>query len=190
MDITRIFKSKARKALFRLYFTNPDKSYYLRELERELKTPVSIIRKELIALEKEGIFASTKKGNLLYYGLNKAHPFFSDLKNIVFKTIGVQGALKELLSSLQGIRTAFIYGSYAKNQDSVKSDIDLFIIGDIDEDTLVTKINKLEKALKREINYSLYSKDDFTKKKKQRDPFVEDVLENKKIYIIGGDDDI
>ena len=52
MDITRIFKSKTREALFRLYFTNPEKSFYLRELERELDIPVSMLRKELISLEK------------------------------------------------------------------------------------------------------------------------------------------
>ena len=64
MDITRIFKSKARQALFRLYFTNPAKSYYLRELERILDIPVAMLRKELIALKKAGIFVSSRKGNL------------------------------------------------------------------------------------------------------------------------------
>ena len=41
MDISKIFKSQTRKELFRLYFTNPDQEYYLRELERILQTPVS-----------------------------------------------------------------------------------------------------------------------------------------------------
>ena len=66
MDIIKIFKSKARQAIFRLYFSNPDKAFYLRELERELAMPVSMIRKELISLEKDGIFKADKKGNLLY----------------------------------------------------------------------------------------------------------------------------
>ena len=111
-------------------------------------------------------------------------------KNIVFKTVGIQGALSGLLSSLDGIKAAFIYGSYAKNQDNAQSDVDLFIIGDIDENSLVVKINKLEKETQREVNYNLYSRQDFQKKKKEKDPFIEDVLENKKIFLIGSENEL
>ena len=190
MDITNMFKSKARLALFRLYFTNPDKEYYLRELERILSTPVSIIRKELIALEKSGIFKLSKKANLCYYSLNKDYPLFNELKAIVFKTVGIQGALAGFLSSLEGIEVAFIYGSYAKNEANINSDVDLFIIGNVDENSLLPGINKLEETLYREINYSLYSRKDFKRKKNDNDSFIEDVTENKKIFLIGDENDI
>ncbi|HCD37865.1 MAG TPA: transcriptional regulator, partial [Candidatus Omnitrophica bacterium] len=58
MDIYRLFKSKARSAIFQLYFTNPESLFYLRELERKLDIPVSIVRKELLRLEEEGVFLS------------------------------------------------------------------------------------------------------------------------------------
>jgi len=190
MDITKIFKSKARKALFRIYFTNPENSYYLRELERLLDTPVSIIRKELKSLEKSGIFISNKKANLLYFSLNKNYLLYNELKRIVFKTIGIQGSLQQMLWSLENIEVSFIYGSYAKNQATALSDIDLFIKGDVDEDKLITKINKLEKNLEREINYNIYSKKDFLQKKNDQDPFIEDLLENKKIFLIGDSNDL
>jgi predicted nucleotidyltransferase len=190
MDVTKIFKSKARQAIFRLYFTNPEKSFYLRELERELDIPVSMLRKELIGLEKTGLFASSRKANLLYYSLNKTYPLYDELKNIVFKTVGIKGALSEVLSSLKGIEAAFIYGSYAKSEDNLKSDIDLFIIGAVDENRLIEIIKKAEKNFKREINYSLYSRKDFKKKKRQKDSFIEDVLENKKVFLIGGENDL
>lgn len=190
MDITKIFKSKARQAIFRLYFTNPEKSFYLRQLERELGTPVSILRKELVSLEKEGLFSSSRQGNLLYYSLNKEYPLYNEIKAIVFKTVGVQGALSKALIDIKGIEAAFIYGSYAKSASNVKSDIDLFILGNPDEDILVEKINSLEKVLNREINYSIYRKINFEKKKKEKDSFVEDVLKNKKIFLLGGEDDL
>jgi len=190
MDITKIFKSKARQVIFRLYFTNPDKSFYLRELERELDTPVSMLRKELITLEKEGIFFSSKKGNLLYYSLNKDYPLYDELKTIVFKTVGIQGTLSKVLLPLKAIKTAFIYGSYAKNADNAKSDVDLFIIGNPDENKLVEIINKLERELKREINYSIYTSEDIKKKKKLKDSFIEEVVQGKKIFLIGSGNDI
>jgi len=188
MDITKIFKSKARQAIFRLYFTNPDKSFYLRELEREFDIPVSMLRKELITLEKEGLFFSSKKGNLLYYSLNKDYPLYDELKTIVFKTVGVQGALSKALLPLKSIKTAFIYGSYAKNADNAKSDVDLFVIGNPDENKLVEIISKLERELKRDINYSIYTSEDV--KKKLKDSFIEEVVQGKKIFLIGGENDI
>lgn len=185
MDVTRIFNSKTRKALFRLFYTNPDSRYYLRELERCLNIPVSMIRKELLSLERAGIFSSSKKGNLSYFFINKSYPLFEEMKSIVFKTIGIRGLLKEALFGIKGIDTAFIYGSFAKNEENAKSDIDLFIIGEVNEDKLVMGIRKLEEALKREINHNLYSKNDFMRKKKEKNPFISEILEGAKIFLVG-----
>src|SRR4030066_1057259 len=186
MDISKIFKSKTRKELFRLYFTNPDQEYYLRELERILRTPVSMIRKELTRLEEDGLFLSRKKGNLRYYLLNQSYPLFDELKSIVFKTIGVQGLLREVLSKINGIEVAFIYGSFAKHEEAAKSDIDLLIIGKFNDSRLLREINKLEKVLRREINYSIFRKDEWKKKMDEKDPFVIDLRKHPKIFAVGG----
>jgi predicted nucleotidyltransferase len=190
MDISNIFKSKTRKAFFKLYFTNPESEYYLRELERLLDIPVSMIRKELMRLEQEGVFLSKKKGNLLYYSLNKSYPLFSELKSIVFKTVGIEGALKEILTKIKGIELAFIYGSFAKQSENATSDVDLFIMGNIDDSLLIGEIRKAEDALKREINYTLYTRDEFKKKKTKKDSFILSLIENPKIFLIGDKDEL
>ncbi|MFA5075536.1 MAG: nucleotidyltransferase domain-containing protein [Candidatus Babeliales bacterium] len=190
MDISKIFKSKIRIALFRLYFTNPDAEYYLRELERMLSTPVSMIRKELLRLDAEEIFVSRKRGNLRLFSLNKAYPLFDELKSIVLKTVGAAGSLKQALSKVKGIEVAFIYGSFARGQERVNSDIDILIIGNIDEDALLHEINSLEKLLKREINYTIFSRQDFLQKKKKKDAFIKDLLERSKIFLVGGIDEL
>jgi predicted nucleotidyltransferase len=190
MDISNIFKSKTRKALFKLYFTNPESAYYLRQLERLIDIPVSMIRKELMRLEQEGVFLSHKKGNLLYYSINKSYPLFSELKSIVFKTVGVEGALKQALAKIKGIELAFIYGSFAKKSESAVSDIDLFIMGDINEDPLIGEIRKAEDALKREINYTLYTRDEFKNKKAGKDSFILNLIENPKVFLVGNKNEL
>lgn len=185
MDITSIFKSKTRKALFRLFFTNPESEYYLRELERILDIPVSMIRKELLRLEEAGIFTSSRKGNLVYFSLNKSYPLFHEMKSMVFKTIGIKGLLKSIFEKTKAVEAVFIYGSFAKNEENAQSDIDLFIMGNIEEGVLLTEVRRLEKVLKREINYSLYTRHDFKEKKKEKDPFISDLLANPKIFILG-----
>lgn len=187
MDIARIFRSKTRKELFRLYFTNPESEYYLRELERLLDIPVSMVRKELLRLEETGIFESRKTGNLTYFYLNKSYPLFDELKSIVFKTVGIKALLRGVFQKTKGIEVAFIYGSFAKNEENVASDIDLFVVGKVDEDKLVMEVGKLEKILKREINYSLYTRGDFEKKKRQKDSFILDLLDNPKVFLVRED---
>ena len=190
MDIAKLFRSKARKALFQLYFTNPEGSYYLRELERMFDIPVSILRKELIRLEEEGVFISEKKGNLLYYRLDKEYPLFEELKNIVRKTIGIEGLLKDAIGDIEGIVAAFIYGSFAKGKEKSASDVDLCIIGSIDEDKLISKISAIEISVKREINYTIFTMGEFKKKKRSKDGFIQELIDSKKIMLKGKEDDL
>lgn len=185
MDIFRITKSKLREELLVLYFTNPDKKYYLRELERILNFSVGNIRRELIKLKSTGLFLSESKGNLVYYYLNQSYPLFKELKSIIFKTSGVPKMLQNVLEKFKAISQAFLYGSFAKREEKEDSDIDLFIIGELDEDKLIEVISKLERKLQREINYTIYGKEDFSKKKKEGNSFILDILKEKKIFLIG-----
>lgn len=190
MDITKLFKSKVRTAIFQLYFTNPESLFYLRELERMLDIPVSIIRKELLRLKEEGVFLSEKKGNLVYFRLNTVYPLFDELKSIVRKTIGIEGLLKEAILKLKGVKAAFIYGSFAKDKERAKSDVDLFLIGNIDEGELIRPLNNIEDTIKREVNYTIFNHEEYKKKKKKRDSFIIDLLNNPKIMLVGSKDDL
>ena len=96
--------------------------------------------------------------------------------------------LRELVGKVKGIETAFIYGSFAKNSENAASDIDIFVVGNPDEDTLIREINNAEKSTKREISYTLYTMAEFKKKKRQKDSFILDLLENPKIFLIGTKD--
>jgi len=185
MDIFRITKSKLREDLLALYFTNPNKKYYLRELERLLNFSVGNIRRELIKLESTGLFLSENKGNLVYYYLNQSYPLFEEFKSIIFKTSGAPKMLQNSLEKFNGIVHAFIYGSFAKGEEKEDSDIDLLIIGEVNEDKLIEVISNLERRLQREINYAIFGKEDFKKKKEDRNPFILDILKEKKIFLIG-----
>jgi len=183
MDIFKLTKSKAREKILQLFFSDSSKRYYLRELERILDVPVGNIRRELLSLEKTGLFKCEKMGKQVYYFLNKDSAFFEDFKNIVSKTIGVQGRLKKQLERIKGIKQAFIFGSFAKNKENSSSDIDLMIIGEVDEDLLIPKISKLESFFKREINYHLIDEEEW-KEKSKKDSFIKNIINSPRIKII------
>ena len=183
-------KSKLRRDLLRLYFTNPDKEYYLRELERMIDFSVGNIRRELLRLESKGLFTFRRQGNMVYYSLNKKHPLFKPFKALVYRTIGVEGELRSVLRRVRGIKLAFVYGSFARGSERISSDIDLFIIGSVDEGKLIEAIGKTETTLKREINYSLYTREDFEKKKEEKDYFVKELIREPKVFLIGDESDL
>ena len=181
MNIFNLSKSKLRKDLLNLYFLNLKKGYYLRELEKILGHSVANIRKELIRLEKDGLFTVEKKGNMTYYHLNKSFSLYKELKNIVEKTLGLKDILINALKNVSGIDMAFIYGSFAKEEEHGKSDIDLFIIGKFDENDLIPEVKNLERKLQREINYTFYTRKEYEMKKKEGNAFIRDVLGKPKI---------
>jgi len=155
-----------------------------------LSIPVAMIRKELLRLEKEGLFVSTRKGNLVFYSLNRSYPLFDELKSIVLKTVGAVGLLKETMSKIKGVETSFIYGSFARSEERAGSDIDLFIIGEVDEDILVNEIKRVESWLRREVNYLILRRREYKKRKKKGNPFIEEILKGPKIFLFGDVDEL
>lgn len=185
-----ISKSKIRRDLLSLFFTNTSEKYYLRELQRLLGYSAGSIRRELLKFMEDNLFETEKVGNLLYYSLNSKHPLYKELKSIVAKTIGVEGLLKKALLSISKIDIAFIYGSFAAGKEKHSSDIDIMVIGDPNTSSLNENISILEKKLEREINPTIYSTEEYKSKKKEKSGFIMDILNNPKIMLIGTKNDL
>ena len=185
-----ITKSKIRQDLLTLFFTNQSQKYYLRELQRILGYSAGSIRRELLKYQKDNLFNTQKVGNLLYYSLNTKHPLFKELKSIISKTVGIEGGLRKALLSIEGIKIAFIYGSFASKREKATSDIDIMIIGNLNTSVLNEKVAELERRLKREINISIYSPEEYERKKLLKSGFTIDVINNPKIMLVGKGDDL
>lgn len=80
MDVFTLTKSKTRQKILDLFFSNPDKDYYLREVEKEISISAGNIRRELLHLLKWGLFSKYNKGRLIYYKINPQSPLFNALK--------------------------------------------------------------------------------------------------------------
>lgn len=185
-----IFSSKIRVRLLTLFLTNPRSEFYIREIQKITKENFNNIRRELDNLSKAGILISTKRGPLKYFKIETRHPLYADLKNIIYKTQGLGQLIKERFKSDEGIKAAFIYGSIAKDKEKPCSDIDFMVIGEPNFDKIYEKITRIEQVLHREINVDIISNQEWQARKKKRDPYIADIINNKKIFIIGGEDDL
>ena len=184
-----ITKSKIRRDILTLFFGNPSKKYYVRQIERLLGYSVGSIGRELKKFKKDDLFLTEKTGNLVYYKLNQEHPLYEELKSIVMKSSGIVQRLKEALLSFVNIDVAFIYGSFASGGAKSSSDIDVMIIGDVESSDVVSSLSELEIKFDREINFTLYTKKEFLEKK-DKIGFLKDVMEGNKIPLIGDIDEI
>lgn len=182
--------TKNRADLLRLFFTNPEQSFYMHEIGRILGKKPGSFQRTINNMESEGILMSEYRANARYFQVNKKYPLYRELKSIVFKTVGIVGGIRDRIQNFPGIKLAFIYGSCAKRRENYLSDIDLMIIGELDEDKLIKELDHLEKFLKREINYKLYNQSDFKRDVRAGDPFLHSVLKDKKILLIGEDSEL
>jgi predicted nucleotidyltransferase/predicted transcriptional regulator with HTH domain len=193
INFLEISKSRLRNKILLHFFTNPDDEKYLREIAIILGEDPGNLSKEMSKLEKEGIFLSADRGKQKYFSLNKKYPLFEELKSIIFKTIGIQGSLYKIVNEVVGIIFAFIYGSFAKNEESALSDIDLCLIIDIgyfNENIFIEKINDLENRISREINYIYYSEKEWYRMVKEKDSFILRILDNQKIMLKGEESEL
>src|SRR3990167_6895332 len=146
------FKSKITQAVLGYFFINPQAEMYLNEMARKFKLDRGNLVRKLAEWEKEGVLLKNKKGNLSLYTVNRDYPFWLELKKIFKKSFGLESALKEKLKSIKGLKTAIIFGSYAKDKLSGESDIDLLLVGAHNFLSAQRAIVKLQEQFDREIN--------------------------------------
>lgn len=187
--LSKLFSS-TRAELLSLFFNNPDEKFYLREIARHINKDAAGIKRELDTLVKIGLLGVEKRGVQKYYFADKNSPIFSEMKGLIFKTTGIQGSIKAVLSRLKGVQAAFIYGSYAKGAEKEDSNINLMVIGQVNITELNDVVMGLEEKMKREIDYLAFDEQEYRKRKDAKDPFIREIVKGKKIFLLGKEDDI
>ncbi|MEW6001430.1 MAG: winged helix-turn-helix domain-containing protein [Nitrospirota bacterium] len=175
-----LFSSSIRADVLSLLLNSPEEKFYIREIAKLLRKNPSGVKRELDNLEKMGIVTSEKIANLKYFQADKDSPLFSELKNLVTKSLGLPGALKAVLRA-SGAKVAFIYGPYAEG-NNVNS-VDLFVVGA--SSSLIREIREIEKRFDQKINCTIMEEDEYRIKKKKGDTNMKRILSGKRITLLG-----
>jgi predicted nucleotidyltransferase len=178
-------RSKARQRLLAYYFANPTNRLHLRDLAERLDIDPSNLSKELGRLEREGLFRSEISGRQKYFRLNREYPLFAEVRGIVSKTIGASSLIAQSLKKIEGIEEAYLYGSFASNQQDAASDIDVLVIGTPRDEVLAETVRKIERQLGREVGYTVLTRKEFDSRRTRKDAFLENVWHNKRVPLIG-----
>jgi predicted nucleotidyltransferase len=183
---------RVRQRVLGLLFGHPHRSFYANEIIGWVNAGSGAVQRELERLETVGLVTTSRIGRQKHYQANEAAPIFSELRGIVLKTSGLRDVLREALSPFQGsIRVAFVFGSLAKGSDAAGSDVDLMAISD--QLTYAELFGALEAAssqLARNVNPTIYTSAELTRRLDERNPFLMKVLGQPKIMIVGEEDDL
>ncbi|OGW56625.1 MAG: hypothetical protein A2Z09_03010 [Nitrospirae bacterium RBG_16_43_8] len=180
-SLKMLFSSAIRADVLALLLNNPDEKFYVREIANLIRKNPSGVKRELDNLEKMGILLSHRVANLRYFQANKMSPLFSELKNLIDKSLGLPGALKTIVR-LAGAKGAFLYGPYADGEDV--GSVDLFIIG-ASSNNIGTGLKELEEKFSKKINYTVIDESEYKNRKEKGDVDLEKLLSGKRITLIG-----
>ena len=178
--IERLFGSKTRAKLLKLFFENPEKSFYVREMTRVIEEQINSVRRELSNLESIGIIKNETFDNKVYYSANAKHPFTRPLGEMFSKKFDLARE-KDVRESTWEEYTRpvrkYLNGLVVTNRLPGQDGVDLLIIGNDKTKKLTRWAEVVEKKQGKPINYVIMSADDFVYRKSVKDRFIEDIME-------------
>ena len=188
---TSILFSEYRRRVLALLLLHPDERYHVREIARLTNTTAGTLHRELSKLAKSKVLLREQSGNQVYYQANRNFPIYTELSSILKKTSGLVDVLFDFLTPLaEKIEVAFVFGSVAKGTENLGSDIDVLIIGEVDFTEAVAVLYAAQASLGREINPKIYSREQWKASLQKQDLFIQEVLNNPKLFIMGAEHDL
>lgn len=194
--VEQLFGSKTRVKLLKLFYSNPNRSFYVREITRKIDEQINSVRRELGNLLSIGIISSDDQQNRLYYEVNQAYEFFTPLSAIFGggevvpendEDIVLPKAAKPVdpdvveLTSLGNVELALYTGQFTRDE---LSGIDMLIVGDVNQTKLQKFMKDLEEKEKKDIRYVAMTPTEFSYRRQVKDRFITNVMASKKQILV------
>jgi predicted nucleotidyltransferase len=182
--------SRTQQRVFSLVFGQPERTFATSELIALAGSGSGAVQRELQRLLDSKLVVSAMVGRQKRYQANSAAPIFEELHAIVEKTAGVPGRLRAALAPLQGrIQLALLYGSVAKQADTAASDIDVLVVSDdLTLEDVFAALQGAERDLGRSVSPTLYTGEEFLRRRRAHHPFLTRVLEGRHVVLVGSED--
>lgn len=188
--IDQLFGSKTRVKLLQLFYSNPNRSFYVREITRKIDEQINSVRRELSNLLSIGIISSDTNNNRLYYEVDQSFEFYEPLRTIFggagkkapsVAKVPTSDAQAHDFKSLGNVELVVYTGQFTRDDTS---GIDILIVGDINQTQLTKFIEELEAKEAKELRYVSMPASEFTYRRQINDRFLSMVLASKKQVLV------
>ena len=208
----QLFGSKTRVKLLGLFYSNPNRSFYVREITRKIDEQINSVRRELANLLSVGIITSDPNNNRLYYEVNQKFEYYQPLSVIFGGAAAPKPAAKStkgakaktskeqpekavdvipehpLAKAVRGtgrVNLAILTGQFTRDE---LPGVDVVLVGDLNQSKVARFITELEESENKELRYTTMPLSDFNYRVQIHDRFINNVLEAKKQVIINSQD--
>ena len=185
--IDQLFGSKTRVKLLQLFYSNPNRSFFVREITRKIDEQINSVRRELANLLSIGIIISKNENNKLFYEVNPRFEYNGALSNIFAnkKNVGNDSPDNSNdmynFKSLGHIDLALLTGQFTHDEIS---GVDLLIVGDINKNKMDKFILVLESKENKAIRYAVMDLDEYNYREQVKDRFISNIIKSKKQVLI------
>lgn len=139
--LTPFVRSDAVGAILAEMFLHPERELSISEVARRAAVLPAVAHKEIGRLIKGHVLTDRRDGNNRLVTVNRDHPLYAPMDEIIRAAYGPVPVLRELLDSVDGIEEAFVYGSWAARRSgqpgAFPADVDVLLIGDVDVDSQI-----------------------------------------------------
>jgi len=193
--IEQLFGSKTRVKLLQLFYNNPNRSFYVREITRKVDEQINSVRRELANLLSIGIISSESNNNRLYYEVNQDYDNYKAL-SLMFgpkpktakkkaddqdEVVQIEHPLEKAVRNLGRVELALLTGKFTRDETS---GVDILIVGEVNPSKLASFITELEKEENKELRYTAMSLPNYQYRVQINDRFINNITGAKKQIII------
>jgi len=204
----QLFGSKTRVKLLQLFYSSPNRSYYVREITRKIDEQINSVRRELSNLLSIGIITSDANNNKLYYEINQDYEYYKPL-GMIFGGVSIPSAtptkkgeepakvtkaaadlspehpLAKAARATGHVELALLTGQFTRDEGA---EVDILLVGDLNQAKVNKFVTELEKAENKELRYAVMSLKDYNYRVEIHDRFVNGILAAKKQVVINNQD--
>jgi hypothetical protein len=188
--IDQLFGSKTRVKLLQLFYSNPNRSFYVREITRKIDEQINSVRRELANLLTIGIIVSRNDNNKLFYEVNQKFGYYNPLSEIFANSKihadSSDGSASntpdsDMFKGVGNVELAFYTGQFTNDEIS---GIDLLIVGDVNRNKLEKFVIELEAKENKEIRFVVMSLDEYIYRQQVKDRFISNIGIAKKQILV------
>jgi predicted nucleotidyltransferase len=187
-----IFGSETFPRLLAELAADPDRPFTAAELEERVGASHDSLHRALRRAVTAGLATRERIGKQYVYRADAASPIYPEMKTLLSKLFGAAQVLRRALAGLRPpqVEAAFLFGSAARAADSVASDLDVFVVGEISRFALARQLAGAERELGREVNAMAYPSSDQARQLAAGDGFLLEVWRQPKLMLAGAEADL
>jgi DNA-binding Lrp family transcriptional regulator len=181
-----IFRSDVQERILAVLFANPGIEFSVSDLASRVDTSLPTALRDARRLSEAGIFLIRATGNMRLVSVNREHPLYQALSEVVLYSFGPLEILGDKVAALEGLTAAYIFGSwaarYSGEQGVDPGDVDLLLVGQFDRSKAFEIALQASRQVGKEINVNNLSTDEW---KTEELGFVKTLKSRLLIQIIG-----